>query len=312
MRISYQSDYYVQLPEGHPFPMGKFPALYEILLELGVTSPEETLTPDEASRELLSLAHDDAYLDKLFGFDLSIHDERKIGLPWTKELLVRSRRAVTGTLLAARAALEDGMAGNCGGGTHHAMPDHGRGFCIFNDVAIAAKRLLNEQRVERILIVDLDVHQGDGTARIFRDEPRVFTFSMHGDRNYPARKPPSDVDVTLPKGTTDFDYLDTLRAHLPEVIRRANPDMVFYLGGVDVHAGARFGHFELTADGIRRRDRYVIESVRGRDIPLVLTLAGGYAETPRRTAELHAIMYEEALAWQRRRGSQAVSARALS
>lgn len=308
MRISYQSDYYVQLPEGHPFPMGKFPALYEILLELGVTSPEETLTPDEASRELLSLAHDDAYLDKLFGFDLSIHEERKIGLPWTKELLVRSRRAVTGTLLAARAALEDGMAGNCGGGTHHAMPDHGRGFCIFNDVAIAAKQLLNEQRVERILIVDLDVHQGDGTARIFRDEPRVFTFSMHGDRNYPARKPPSDVDVTLPKGTMDFDYLDILRAHLPEVIRRASPDIVFYLGGVDVHADARFGHFDLTADGIRRRDRYVIESLRGRDIPLVLTLAGGYAETPRKTAELHAIMYEEALAWQQRCGSRTASA----
>ncbi|MDX1444021.1 MAG: histone deacetylase [Gammaproteobacteria bacterium] len=302
MKISYQHDYYVQLPEGHPFPMGKFPALYEMLLDRGVTTPEETQQPEEASRELLSLAHQRDYLDKLFGFSLSVHEERKIGLPWTEALLVRSRRAVTGTLLAARAALEDGMAGNCGGGTHHAMPDHGRGFCIFNDVAIAAKQLLDEGLVGRVLIIDLDVHQGDGTATIFRDEPRVFTFSMHGDRNYPARKPPSDVDVALPEGTTDFDYLDTLRMHLPEVIRRAQPDIVFYLGGVDVHADARFGHFELSEDGIRRRDRYVIESIAGRGLPLVLTLAGGYAATPERTAELHAIMCEEALAWQQRQG----------
>ena len=302
MHLSYHADYFVPLPLGHPFPMGKFPALHALLMEKDIVAESEVVVPEEASRELLSLAHDDAYLDKLFNFTLSIHEERKIGLPWTPELLVRSRRAVSGTLLAARAALADGMAGNCGGGTHHAMPDHGRGFCIFNDVAIAAKQLLNEGKVQRVLIVDLDVHQGDGTAKIFRDEPRVFTFSMHGDRNYPARKPPSDVDVALPKGTTDFDYLDALRAHLPEVIRRAQPDLVFYLGGVDVHSTARFGHFDISETGIRRRDRYVIESVAGRGIPLVLTLSGGYAETPQRTAELHAIMYEEAAAWQRRRG----------
>lgn len=304
MRVSYHPDYFVPLPEGHAFPMGKFPGLHEILLETGVIAAGDVMPMEEASRELLGLVHDDTYLDDLFNFTLDPMAERKMGLPWTPALLRRSRLAVSGTLNAARAALEDGIAGNLGGGTHHAMPDHGRGFCIFNDVAIAARQLLNEGSVNRALIVDLDVHQGDGTAVVFRNEPRVFTFSMHGDRNYPARKPPSTVDVALAAGTTDEEYLAILRAHLPEVIRRAQPDIVFYLGGVDVHGEARFGHLALTEDGIRRRDRLLIEAVRARGLPLVLTLAGGYASTPRETARLHAIMFEEATRIEKRLNAQ--------
>ncbi|MDX1455574.1 MAG: histone deacetylase [Gammaproteobacteria bacterium] len=305
MRVSYHPDYFVPLPEGHPFPMAKFPDLHAILLERGLVSPADVMPMEEASRELLGLVHEDAYLDKLFGFSLPPIEERKMGLPWTPELLRRSRLAVSGTLNAARAALEEGMAGNLGGGTHHAMPDHGRGFCIFNDVAIAIRQLLNEGRIQRALVLDCDVHQGDGTATIFGNEPRVFTFSMHGDRNYPARKPPSTVDVPLPHGIEDEEYLEVLRAHLPEVLRRASPDLVVYLGGVDVHADSTFGHFALSDAGIRQRDRLVISTVRARNIPLTLTLSGGYAASPRRTAELHAIMYEEAVAQDRRQNKNA-------
>lgn len=305
MRVSYHPDYFVALPEGHPFPMAKFPELHDVLLEGDWITPGDVMPMEEASRELLGLVHEREYLDRLFDFSLPPQEERKMGLPWTPQLLRRSRLAVSGTLNAAHAALADGMAGNLGGGTHHAMPDHGRGFCIFNDVAIALRHLLNAGAIRRALVLDCDVHQGDGTAKIFANDPRVFTFSMHGDRNYPARKPPSTVDVPLPAGTSDGDYLHTLRKYLPEVLRRAEADLVVYLGGVDVHADSTFGHFALTDAGIRRRDHLVIQSVRARGLPLLLTLSGGYATTARRTAELHAIMYEEAITLERRQQAAA-------
>lgn len=308
MRVSYHPDYFVPLPERHPFPMAKFPGLHDVLLQRALITPHDIMPMEEASRELLGLVHEPAYLDRLFNFALPPQEERKMGLPWTPQLLRRSRLAVSGTLNAAIAALEDGMAGNLGGGTHHAMPDHGRGFCIFNDVAIALRQLLREGAIRKALVLDCDVHQGDGTAKIFADDPRVFTFSIHGDRNYPARKPPSTLDVPLPAGTNDGEYLRTLREYLPEVLRRAEPDLVVYLGGVDVHADSTFGHFALTDGGIRRRDRLVIQSTRARGLPLLLTLSGGYAKTAQRTAELHAIMYEEAINLERRQQKAAASA----
>jgi acetoin utilization deacetylase AcuC-like enzyme len=205
-----------------------------------------------------------------------------------------------GTLLAARTALESGLAGNLAGGSHHAFPDHGEGFCVLNDVAVAVAKLRAEGAIERALIIDLDVHQGNGTAAIFEKVREVFTFSMHCDHNYPTVKMHSDLDVPLMDGVGDSEYLGTLRVHLPRVLREADADIVFYLAGVDVAAGDRYGKLALTDHGIRMRDRMIIEAVRGGSMPLVIVLAGGYAATHARTAELHANVFREAAAYERR------------
>jgi acetoin utilization deacetylase AcuC-like enzyme len=201
---------------------------------------------------------------------------------------------VQGTLEAARAALEDGMAGNLAGGTHHAFADHGEGFCVLNDVAVAIRVLQREGRTARALVVDLDVHQGNGTAAIFEGDPGVFTFSMHGERNYPTRKMRSSLDVGLGDGMADDEYLGLLERHVSEILRHFTPDIVFYLAGVDPARGDRYGRLALSDEGLRRRDRLVLEACLGRGLPVVITLAGGYAATPERTAELHAIVFREA------------------
>jgi acetoin utilization deacetylase AcuC-like enzyme len=202
--------------------------------------------------------------------------------------------------LAARAALDHGLAGNLAGGTHHAFADHGEGFCVLNDVAIAIRKLQAERSIERAAIIDLDVHQGNGTAAIFEAEDEVFTFSMHGERNYPLAKMHSNLDVPLKDGVGDAEYLDSLQRHLPTVLDAANADIVFYLAGVDVAAGDRYGKLALTEEGIRQRDRWVIEAVRSRGLPLSIVLAGGYAATRARTAELHAHVFRESTAYERR------------
>lgn len=297
MRVCFHPEYDAALPAGHPFPMGKFPAVHATLLAEGITSPAQVIAPPYMPRETLALVHTAEYLDQLFGLALPPSAERKLGLPWSEPLLRRSLRAVHGTLLAARHALEDGLAGNCGGGTHHAMPDHGRGYCVFADVPIAIRALRAERRAQRFLIVDLDVHQGDGTAHILAGDSDAFTFSMHGEKNYPARKPPSDLDIGLPDGTGDADYLALLTEHLPRLVAHLQPDLVFYLGGVDVCAGDRYGRLALSRRGLRARDAFVIETVRRAGIPLALLLAGGYAATPVATADLHCEMYRAAQAW---------------
>jgi acetoin utilization deacetylase AcuC-like enzyme len=294
MRVAYHTEYFAPLPERHPFPMGKFPATYRRLCAEGITSPAETLAPDYMPRELLELVHAPAYLDKLFSLALTPTEERRFGLPWSEPLLKRSLRAVHGTLLAARAALEDGIAGNCGGGTHHAMADQGKGYCVFADVPIAIRALRAEGRIHRTLVVDLDVHHGDGTASILADDREAFTFSMHGEKNYPARKPPSSLDVGLDDGTDDVEYLRLLERFLPHALADAAPDVVFYLGGVDVCGDDRYGRLALTRAGLRARDERVVCSVRDAGIPLVLLLAGGYARTAELTADLHCEMYRAA------------------
>jgi acetoin utilization deacetylase AcuC-like enzyme len=202
--------------------------------------------------------------------------------------------------LAARSALETGLAANLAGGTHHAFADHGEGFCVLNDVAVAITTLRLEALIDRALVIDLDVHQGNGTAAIFAGVDQVFTFSMHGERNYPAEKMRSDVDVGLKDGTDDAEYLRLLNEHVPAVLDRADADMAFYLAGVDVAGGDRYGKLALSEEGIRLRDRYVIESVRSRGIPLVIVLGGGYAVTRERTAQLHAHVFREAVAYERK------------
>ncbi|MFO8099818.1 MAG: histone deacetylase [Salinibacter sp.] len=294
MRVSYSDGYYVPLPEGHPFPMAKFPALHQQLLADGLLLPDDVVTPRQADWADLRRVHTAAYLSHLAHGTVSDRAERRMGLPWSKRLVYRSRLAVQGTINAAFMALTDGVAANLAGGTHHAFPDHGEGFCVLNDVAVAIRVLQSACWVRRVLIVDLDVHQGNANAAFFADDDAVFTFSMHGAKNYPFEKPPSSLDVPLADGTADAAYLKTLRTYLPDTIDAARPDLVFYLGGIDVAANDRFGRMALSREGLRARDNYVLEQLRARDLPVVLLLSGGYAETPARTADLHAITHQEA------------------
>lgn len=294
MRVSYHPDYFVPLPPRHPFPMGKFPALHRMLLDEGLIRPEEVILPREVDWSDLLLFHTRAYLDKLATGMQSRHEERRMGLPWSPALVRRSRLAVQGTINAMMMTLQDGVAGNLAGGTHHAMPDWAEGFCVLNDVAVGLRVLSRSRWIRRALIIDLDVHQGNGNAAFFADDPDIFTLSVHGAKNYPFCKPPSSLDVALPDGTGDDAYLDALAQHLPAVLDVANPDLVVYLGGIDVLDGDRFGRLSLTRAGLRRRDRFVIETVHTRGLPLTLLLSGGYAETPDVTADLHATMYREA------------------
>ncbi|MCE2873785.1 MAG: histone deacetylase [Xanthomonadales bacterium] len=296
MKASYHPDYFLPLPDGHPFPMAKYPLVREQLRACGLLDATAELVPEEAAHDDLARVHTAGYLARLFGEGLTAAEVRALGVPWTAKLLRRSRLAVQGTLLAARAALAEGLAGNLAGGTHHAFADHGEGFCVLNDVAVAIRCLQAEGRIRRALVIDLDVHQGNGTAAIFEGDDSVFTFSMHGERNYPVRKMRSTLDVGLPDGTDDAAYLGALAAQLPRLTEGFRPDLVFYLAGVDVAAGDRYGRFALSDAGLRERERQVLGWARTQGLPLTVTLAGGYAATPERTAALHAMVFEEAAA----------------
>jgi acetoin utilization deacetylase AcuC-like enzyme len=299
MKCSYHPSYQVALPPGHPFPMSKYPLLKDRLLAERILAPADILQPEPLEVRTLELVHTREYVDKLESSRLSGAEQRRLGMPWSEALWQRSRLASAGTLLAARAALEHGLGGNLAGGTHHAFADHGEGFCVLNDVAIAIRKLRTEGEIERAAVIDLDVHQGNGTAAIFENDDEVFTFSMHGERNYPLAKMRSNLDVPLNDGVGDAEYLGALQRHLPTVLDGARADLVFYLAGVDVAAGDRYGKLALTEAGIRLRDRHVIEAVRSRGMPLVIVLAGGYAATRARTAELHAHAFREAVDYER-------------
>ena len=311
MRVSYHPDYVVPLPERHAFPMRKFEALYRLLLAEGVIRREDVVEPREADWADLLLVHTRRYLDALASGTLTRQAERRMGLPWSRALVRRSRLAVQGTINACLMALEDGVAGNLAGGTHHAMPDRGEGFCVLNDVAVAARVLRRSGWIARALVVDLDVHQGNGTATVFGGDHAwpdggVYTLSVHGARNFPFEKPPSTLDIGLPDGTGDADYLAVIADAVPRALADARPDLVVYLGGIDVIAGDRFGRLSLSRDGVARRDRFVCQTVRDAGIPLCLLLSGGYAARRRpgqppetladATADLHATMYREASA----------------
>jgi acetoin utilization deacetylase AcuC-like enzyme len=304
MKCSYHPSYQAPLPPGHPFPMSKYLLLKDQLLAEGTLAAADILEPEPLDTLTLELVHTREYLRKLESSSLTAAEQRRLGLPWSEALWQRSRLASAGTLLAARAALEDGLAGNLAGGTHHAFADHGEGFCVLNDVAIAIRKLQAERAIERAAVVDLDVHQGNGTAAIFAADAEVFTFSMHGDRNYPLAKMRSSLDVPLKDGVGDAEYLDVLQQHLPTVLATANADIVFYLAGVDVAAGDRYGKLALTEEGIRLRDQFVIEAVRRRGTALNIVLGGGYAPTRARTAELHAHAFREAAAYERQSVNQ--------
>ena len=295
LRCAYHPGYCVPLPPSHPFPMAKYPLLFQRLRAAGWLRDEKVLEPEEAALDDLRLVHTEGYLQQLADGTLDAAAVRRIGVPWSPALWRRSRLATQGTLLAARAALEDGIAANLAGGTHHAFAGHGEGFCVLNDVAVAIRVLQRNGRLRRALVIDLDVHQGNGTAAIFERDADVFTFSMHGERNYPTRKMRSTLDVGLADGVGDDEYLALLRRHLDDILAGFVPDLVFYLAGVDPVRGDRYGRLALTDEGLRQRERSVLDACVSRGLPVVITIAGGYAPTPERTAELHSIVFEEAV-----------------
>ena len=279
--------YTYPLPEGHRFPLPK----YRLVREAAEAEPSISVHPaPEASWAELARTHTPAYLERVRTGNLERRAQLALGLPWSAELVTRSRRAVGATMAAARAALDDpgGIAANLGGGTHHAFPDEGRGFCVFNDVVTALRALRSERAgIRRFLVVDLDVHQGDGTHACLCEDPEAFTFSINGFHNYPFRRVPGDLELDLPDGTGDERYLAELGRLLPEAIERSRPQLAFVLAGADPYEGDRLGRLALTKVGLAARDRYVRDTLRAASIPVCLTLAGGYAEPIEHTVEIN-------------------------
>jgi acetoin utilization deacetylase AcuC-like enzyme len=274
---------HVSLPEGHRFPMGKYAALAEALTNLSWRIEKAP----RANLEDLQRVHTSEYIQKWFDLALTPQEERKLGLPQSKELLERSLVSVGGTVAAMLQALECGYGINLAGGTHHAFAERGEGFCVFNDLAVASRKAMTEGLAKKILIVDLDVHQGNGTAKIFENKPDVFTFSIHGERNYPFQKEKSDLDIGLPDGTTDEQYLAILDENLPNLFESFEPDLVFLQAGVDVLAEDRFGRMSLTKEGVSARDEMVYKLCLENSLPLVYTMGGGYQKEIKRIVEAH-------------------------
>jgi acetoin utilization deacetylase AcuC-like enzyme len=288
--IVHHQAYVAAMPAGHRFPMGKFGRLMTHLLERRIVAPEQVHVPELAPREWLALAHAPDYVDTVLGQSLGEAAVRRIGLPITAAVTARSRAANGGTVLTARLALEHGLACNTAGGSHHGFAAYGSGFCVFNDVAVAARVLLREGMVDRVLVVDLDVHQGDGTAAIFLDDPQVFTFSMHCRTNFPLHKQRSDLDLALEAGLEDDPYLALLAEHLPGLLEEVRPDLVFFNAGVDPHVDDRLGRLALTERGLWRRERLVLESCLDAGVAVAGVVGGGYAADLDHLARLHAIL----------------------
>lgn len=287
MKAYYCDTFVLPLPEGHRFPMAKYRLLRE-----AVGKEVELLLPEAVDDATLQRAHTPDYVRRATRGELTPQEVRELGFPWSPELVERSRRSAGATLQAARAALREGRAVNLAGGTHHAFADRPAGFCLFNDSVIAARALQAEGLVERVLVVDTDVHQGNGTAAIARGDESLFTFSLHGQNNYPARKEQSDLDIGLPDGTPDEPYLEALERGLQEALDRSRPDLVLFVSGADPYEGDRLGRLKLTREGLRERDQRVF---RRCDLPVVVTMAGGYAHQVEETAAIHAQTVREAL-----------------
>ncbi|MGF1536858.1 MAG: histone deacetylase [Elainellaceae cyanobacterium] len=292
--IIHHPHYVAPLPLGHRFPMPKFGLLYRLLLEQGVADPQQVHCPEAPPVEWFQLVHDAGYIQGYCEGTLLPKVQRRIGLPWSPELVMRTNLAVGGTILTAKLALAHGLACNTVGGTHHAYPDFGSGFCIFNDLAIAARVVQHVGLAQQILIVDLDVHQGDGTAYIFQDDASVFTFSMHCEVNFPSRKQRSDRDVPLPEGLEDDAYLQVLAEHLPDLLTQVRPDLVLYDAGVDVHIGDRLGKLALTDSGIFRRDMQVLGTCVAAGCPVACVIGGGYSKDFEALAYRHSLMHRAA------------------
>jgi acetoin utilization deacetylase AcuC-like enzyme len=276
MKVFSTDQFTFPLPVGHRFPLSKYALLRQRVADT-LTPPCELCVPPSATQLQLRRAHDQAYLDKVRLGTLTAKEIRRIGLPWSPELVERCQRSVGGSIAACRAALDDGIAVSLSGGTHHAFADHGQGYCVYNDVVVAARTMQTEGRARRIIIIDCDVHQGNGTAALLAADPTIFTFSIHGAKNFPFRKEPSDLDVELPDGTGDEEYLEALDAGVAEALTRAQADIAIYLAGADPFIGDSLGRLGLSKVGLARRDRKVLSRCRALDLPIAVVMAGGYA-----------------------------------
>ncbi|MBW4505807.1 MAG: histone deacetylase [Scytonematopsis contorta HA4267-MV1] len=292
--IVYHPDYVAPLPPGHRFPMPKFQMLYELLLHDKVAQAEQFYLPQHPEQELIELVHTPEYVKAYREGTLDPKAQRRIGLPWSSALVNRTLVAVGGTILTASLALQYGLACNTAGGTHHAFPSYGSGFCIFNDLAIASRVLQKQGLVEKILIVDLDVHQGDGTAFIFQEDKSVFTFSMHCEINFPGTKQKSDLDVPLQEGMEDDTYLQTLARYLPDLLSEIKPDLVLYDAGVDPHIADKLGKLALTDTGIYRREMQVLTTCVGAGYPVGCVIGGGYADDMKSLVWRHSLIHRAA------------------
>ncbi len=288
MALFYADHYVLPLPEGHRFPMAKYARLRERLLQSGEFTADEFRVPEAASDEQILRVHDANYLERVASGTLSAKEQRAIGFPWSERMVERSRRSAGATIAAAREALAKGWSANLAGGTHHAFRDRGEGYCVFNDAAIAARALQAEMRIRRIVVIDCDVHQGNGTAAIFAGDDSVFTFSIHGAKNFPAHKEASDLDIELPDGTGDDEYLWHLERGLGEALERSRPEAAFYLAGADPWEHDRLGRLSLTKAGLARRDDLVLATLGARRIPVAIAMAGGYAQDVEDIVDIHA------------------------
>ena len=286
MRVFYTPRYYADIGEGHIFPIRKFEMVRNRLVEEGTLQLTDLWQPEPASLQDVLLVHTRDYVTRLCDGNLTAAELRRLGLPWSKALVERSFYAVGGTIAAARSALEEGIASNLAGGTHHSFADRGEGFCVLNDVAVAIRVLRSDNLIRRAAIIDCDVHQGNGTATIFADDPEVFTFSIHGAKNYPLVKARSTLDIELQDNTSDEVYLQVLARHLSNVFCH-NPDIVFYLAGADPYIGDKLGRLALSFDGLRRRDEMVLNECYEREIPVVTVMSGGYGQNISDTVDIH-------------------------
>ena len=310
MKVFYSDQFVLPLPEGHRFPMNKYSMLRERVDEAGICGPGEMRIPHAVTDEEVLRAHDAGYLRKVSSGTLSRQEVRRIGFPWSERMVERSRRASGGTLGACRAALEDGVAANLAGGTHHAFADRGEGFCVLNDSAIAARTLQSEGLVGNVIVVDTDVHQGNGTAAILEADPTIFTFSIHGEKNFPFHKERSDLDVGLPDGADDEAFLDALGLGLEEAFERAGATLAIFLAGADPYEGDKLGRLSVTRGGLAERDRIVLEACRSLGLPVAVTMAGGYCPRIEETVNIHfgtvsraAEMAESYKPWRREEGA---------
>lgn len=292
--LIYHEDYSPDFPPDHRFPMDKFRLLRDHLIDTGLTTDAQLFRPQVCPTDILALAHDPGYISRYMEGALAREDQRRLGLPWTEDLARRTVRAVGGSLLTAELALQHGLACHLAGGTHHAHYDYPAGFCIFNDLAIISQYLLQSGRVDRVLIFDCDVHQGDGTARILEHTADAITVSLHCEKNFPARKAQSDWDIPLPMGMGDDDYLKVVDDTLNYLLPLYQPDLVLYDAGVDVHKDDALGYLQLTDAGVARRDETVMRHCLGRDIPVMGVIGGGYSKDRQALARRHGILHHSA------------------
>ena len=287
MQIFYSDTFVLPLPEGHRFPMQKYALLRQRVAAAGIVAPSDLRLPEPASDEQLGRAHDGAYIRRVQRGELTPQEVRRIGFPWSPGMVERSRRSSGATIGACRAALRDGFAANLAGGTHHAYAGHGEGYCVFNDSAVAARAMQAEGRARRVVIIDCDVHQGNGSAAILAGDDTIYTFSIHGANNFPFHKEQSDLDIALPDGAADEAYLDALDRGLCQAIESSRADLAIYLAGADPFEDDKLGRLKLSKRGLAERDRMVFEYCRGAGLPVASSMAGGYARDIADTVDIH-------------------------